>query len=428
MEELITIMFFIILISVIIAILSLRYTIRLRKYLEEFIYVSKKISNKEFHTRLNISAKGELGELAKNFNEMIEIMDSTITEVEYNHLQMTSILKSISQGILAIDIDGNIMLINEEAKRMLKCSKYKTIEGNNINLVIKEEKILKEILLFKSSKKSKKIEITTEEDIVYEISLDPIYLQDINNIIIGSIINIEDITEKVKLENMRSDFVANVSHELKTPLTSISGFVETLKLNENIDINTRNRFLGIIESESDRLKRLIEDILLLSFIEKKGNALLDSVSIYEVFIEVYDMTSYMAREKNIKLLYEFEDKSLKVLGNRDYIKQVILNLVDNAIKYTPENNKICVEVFKKDESIIMKVIDQGVGIPQEDINRIFERFYRVDKARSRDVGGTGLGLAITKHIVKSLGGTIKVKSELGKGSEFTVTIPSKNFL
>ncbi|CEH35481.1 HAMP domain-containing sensor histidine kinase [Romboutsia lituseburensis] len=428
MEELMTIIFFIILVSVIVAILSIRYTLRLRRYLEEFIYVSKKISNKEFHSRLNISAKGELGELAKNFNEMIEIMDSTISEVEYSHLQMTSILKSISHGILAIDIDGNIMLINEEAKRMLKCNSEKQIEGLNVNVLINEEKLLKEIVSFKGSKQNKSKELKINDDLVYKISLDPIYLQDVKNIIIGSIVNIEDITEKVRLENMRSDFVANVSHELKTPLTSISGFVETLKLNEDIDPQTRNRFLGIIESESNRLKRLIEDILLLSFIENKENSLVDSVNIYEVFIEIYDMTSYIAKSKNIKLTYEFSDKSIKVCSNRDYIKQVFLNLIDNAIKYTPENKEVHVHVSSLDGNICISVKDTGVGIPEEDIERIFERFYRVDKARSRDVGGTGLGLAITKHIVKSLGGNIRVKSELGKGSEFIVIIPQKNFL
>lgn len=428
MEELMTIIFFIILVSVIVAILSIRYTLRLRRYLEEFIYVSKKISNKEFHSRLNISAKGELGELAKNFNEMIEIMGSTISEVEYSHLQMTSILKSISHGILAIDIDGNIMLINEEAKRMLKCNSEKQIEGLNVSVLINEEKLLKEIVSFKGSKQNKSKELKINDDLVYKISLDPIYLQDVKNIIIGSIVNIEDITEKVRLENMRSDFVANVSHELKTPLTSISGFVETLKLNEDIDPQTRNRFLGIIESESNRLKRLIEDILLLSFIENKENSLVDSVNIYEVFIEIYDMTSYIAKSKNIKLTYEFSDKSIKVCSNRDYIKQVFLNLIDNAIKYTPENKEVHVHVSSLDGNICISVKDTGVGIPEEDIERIFERFYRVDKARSRDVGGTGLGLAITKHIVKSLGGNIRVKSELGKGSEFIVIIPQKNFL
>lgn len=423
MEQLTKVIFFIALVSITIAIISIRYTLMIRGYLEEFIYVSKKISNKEFNSRLNISAKGELGELAKNFNKMIEIMDSTITELENSHLQMKSILKSISHGILAIDINGNIMLINEEAKRILKCDTNKKVEDKNISSVIGEKDLLNEILLFKGSKKNKRIQLTTSEDIVYKINLDPIYLQDFDNIIIGSIINIEDITTKVRLENMRSDFVANVSHELKTPLTSISGFVETLRLNENIDIDTRNRFLGIIESESDRLKRLIDDILLLSFIENNEKMSLDKVSIYQVFKEVYEMTIYMANSKNIKLDYYFDDKEIEILSNRDYIKQIFLNLVDNAIKYTPENKKIEVYVKKENENITIKVIDEGVGIPKEDINRIFERFYRVDKARSRDVGGTGLGLAITKHIVKSLDGTIVVNSELNKGSEFIVTIP-----
>lgn len=423
MEQLTKVIFFIALVSITIAIISIRYTLRIRGYLEEFIYVSKKISNKEFNSRLNISAKGELGELAKNFNKMIEIMDSTITELENSHLQMKSILKSISHGILAIDINGNIMLINEEAKRILKCDTNKKVEDKNISSVIGEKDLLNEILLFKGSKKNKRIQLTTSEDIVYKINLDPIYLQDFDNIIIGSIINIEDITTKVRLENMRSDFVANVSHELKTPLTSISGFVETLRLNENIDIDTRNRFLGIIESESDRLKRLIDDILLLSFIENNEKMSLDKVSIYQVFKEVYEMTIYMANSKNIKLDYYFDDKEIEILSNRDYIKQIFLNLVDNAIKYTPENKKIEVYVKKESKNITIKVIDEGVGIPKEDINRIFERFYRVDKARSRDVGGTGLGLAITKHIVKSLDGTIVVNSELNKGSEFIVIIP-----
>lgn len=423
MEQLTKVIFFIALVSITIAIISIRYTLMIRGYLEEFIYVSKKISNKEFNSRLNISAKGELGELAKNFNKMIEIMDSTITELENSHLQMKSILKSISHGILAIDINGNIMLINEEAKRILKCDTNKKVEDKNISSVIGEKDLLNEILLFKGSKKNKRTQLTTSEDIVYKINLDPIYLQDFDNIIIGSIINIEDITTKVRLENMRSDFVANVSHELKTPLTSISGFVETLRLNENIDIDTRNRFLGIIESESDRLKRLIDDILLLSFIENNEKMSLDKVSIYQVFKEVYEMTIYMANSKNIKLDYYFDDKEIEILSNRDYIKQIFLNLVDNAIKYTPENKKIEVYVKKESKNITIKVIDEGVGIPKEDINRIFERFYRVDKARSRDVGGTGLGLAITKHIVKSLDGTIVVNSELNKGSEFIVTIP-----
>ncbi|MCC0707468.1 HAMP domain-containing sensor histidine kinase [Clostridioides sp. ES-S-0190-01] len=428
MEELNSIYFFIVMLSIAIVILSVRYTVTLRKYLKEFIYVSKKVSNKEFHARLNISAKGELGELARNFNHMIKNMDDTLEEVQYKHLQLRSILKSISHGILAIDVNGNILLINDEAKEMIKSEPNKLVEGHNINAVIKEEEILKQILQFIGSKENETAKITTKDDIVYKIKVDPVYLQNTNNVIIGSIVNIEDITKKVKLENMRSDFVANVSHELKTPLTSISGFVETLKSNENIDANTRNRFLEIIESESDRLKRLIDDILLLSFVENKDTLLMEDVVIYDVFREVYEITQRSASEKNIEVLYKCDDKSINILSNRDYIKQVFLNLVDNAIKYTQDNGIVQVVVLKDEEKIVIKVIDNGVGIPKEDVERIFERFYRVDKARSRDVGGTGLGLAITKHIVKSLNGCIKVKSELGIGSEFIVTILQKNFL
>ena len=425
MEQLDNIYFFITLVSIIVAIISIRYTVSINRYLKQFRIVSEKVSNKEFHTRLNISAKGELGKLTNNFNNMIETMSETIEEVEYNHLQLKSILKSISHGILAIDINGNILLINDEAKKIIKADKNQVIESKNINLVAKEERILKEINKFKGSNKNEISNIVMDDETVYNIKVDPIYLQNTVNVIIGSIINIEDITEKVKLENMRSDFVANVSHELKTPLTSISGFVETLRLNENIDNSTRNRFLEIIESESDRLKRLIDDILLLSSIENTESRVLEKINLYETFNAVKDMLSYIAESKDIDFKYEFLETSLYVNSNRDYIKQIFLNLIENAIKYTPSNGKVRVIVASNEKDIIIEVKDNGIGIPKEDINRIFERFYRVDKARSRDVGGTGLGLAITKHIVKSLNGKIEVKSELNKGSEFIVTIPKK---
>lgn len=425
MNQIENIYFFVTLVSVIITILSLRYAITIKRYLERFTLVSKKVSNKELHARLNISVKGELGELTNNFNSMIENMSDTIEEVEYKHLQLKSILKSISHGILAIDINGNILLINDEAKKIIKSDSNQIVEGKNIAYAIKEEKILKIISKFRGSNTNETAKIIMDDETVYKIKVDPVYLQNTVNVIIGSIINIEDITEKVKLENMRSDFVANVTHELKTPLTSISGFVETLKLNENIDPSTRSRFLGIIESESDRLKRLIDDILLLSSIENTESRVLEKINLYNTFNEVKDMLSFIAKSKDIEFNYEFEDKLLCIESNRDYIKQIFLNLTENAIKYTPDHGKVKVIVSSNNDDIFINVIDNGIGIPKDDIQRVFERFYRVDKARSRDVGGTGLGLAITKHIVKSLHGKIEVKSELNKGSEFIVTIPKK---
>lgn len=423
-----TIYFIIILVSIIISIISIRYTLNLRNYLKEFMYVSKKISNREFHTKINISAKGELGQLVDNFNYMIDKIDKTIHEVESKNIQLKSIVKSISHGILAIDIEGNVLLINKEAKEMIKADLSTKVEGRNINAVIKDKDILREISKFIGSNKSNMSQITNKDDIVYNIKLDPVYLQSSKNVIIGSIINIEDVTERVRLENMRSDFVANVTHELKTPLTSISGFVETLRINDNIDISTRNRFLGIIETESDRLKRLIDDILLLSFIENKEQESSEDVDIYSVFKEVYELTYTSAKVKDIDIEYNFEHENMIIKSNRDYIKQIFLNLVDNAIKYTPNGGIVTTEVRYDDNYILIKVIDNGIGISKEDKTRIFERFYRVDKARSRDVGGTGLGLAIVKHIVKSLHGTIDVESELNIGTKFIVKIPKKNFL
>ena len=423
-----TIYFIIILVSIIISIISIRYTLNLRNYLKEFMYVSKKISNREFHTKINISAKGELGQLVDNFNYMIDKIDKTIHEVESKNIQLKSIVKSISHGILAIDIEGNVLLINKEAKEMIKADLSTKVEGRNINAVIKDKDILREISKFIGSNKSNMNQITNKDDIVYNIKLDPVYLQSSKNVIIGSIINIEDITERVRLENMRSDFVANVTHELKTPLTSISGFVETLRINDNIDISTRNRFLGIIETESDRLKRLIDDILLLSFIENKEQESSEDVDIYSVFKEVYELTYTSAKVKDIDIEYNFEHENMIIKSNRDYIKQIFLNLVDNAIKYTPNGGIVTTKVRYDDNYILIKVIDNGIGISKEDKTRIFERFYRVDKARSRDVGGTGLGLAIVKHIVKSLHGTIDVESELNIGTKFIVKIPKKNFL
>lgn len=412
------------LISVVIAIVSARYAINVRKYLREIIDVSKRVSNNEHHARMDLGGNGELGEFAKNYNEMIKSLYNTFDELEYKNLQLRSILKSISNGILAIDIEGNILLINDEAKKMINCPKEVMVEGRNISFAIRNNLILKQIMMFMGSKVNEKTIINMEDGRFLRIKLDPVYLQNNKSIVIGSIVNIEDISERVRAENMRKDFVANVSHELKTPLTSISGFAETLKLNENIDKETRNRFLTIIDGEANRLRRLIEDILTLSFIENDKKEEKEAINLYSVYRRVEDMLMISARTKNISLNCD-ADETIKIAANADYVKQIILNLVDNAIKYTPENGNVNVKIFADKDDAVIKVSDTGMGIPKEDQARIFERFYRVDKARSREIGGTGLGLAITKHIAMNLGGTISVESELEKGSTFTVRIPMK---
>jgi two-component system phosphate regulon sensor histidine kinase PhoR len=234
---------------------------------------------------------------------------------------------------------------------------------------------------------------------------------------------IQDITKVRKLEQLRTEFVSNVTHELKTPITSIRGFIETLK---NGSINNEKvaiRFLEIIDIESERLYALINDILQLSEIETKyQDTDLERLSLKSAVDDVFEVLQNIAGEKNIQLENKVDEKVL-IKANRNRMKQLILNLVDNGIKYNVQNGSVTVDAYRDKGKVIISVKDTGIGIPSEHIARIFERFYRVDKGRSRDMGGTGLGLSIVKHIVNLYNGDIKVNSEVNRGTEFIIQIP-----
>ncbi|MDY4576139.1 MAG: ATP-binding protein [Intestinibacter sp.] len=413
---------FIILILSIVTIVLIRYTVSLRTYLKEFMKVSKDISNKEFDSRVRSQMSGEMGEFAKNFNSMIDTINFTIKDITNKNTQLQSIMKSVSHGILAIDTKGRILLINELAKEMVEGDELLLPEGKSIRQFIKNKIVLESILYNMSSENSVVVQKNISKDIIYKIKIDPVYFKN-TDAVIGFIINIEDVTDYVKLENMRKQFVANVSHELKTPLTSIKGFVETLKMTENLDTDTKTRFLGIIENETTRLSRLIDDILLLSTVENKVKKKVEKVDLFEIFEEIHEIVGYIAKDKNIKIDYQFENQDIDLWEYSGYIRQILLNIIENAIKYTGKNGNIKIRQYVKKDKVFIEIQDNGIGIPKEDIDRVFERFYRVDKARSRSVGGTGLGLAITKHMVKALNGDIKLESELGVGSKFTIELP-----
>ncbi|MBE6049047.1 MAG: PAS domain-containing sensor histidine kinase, partial [Clostridium sp.] len=234
---------------------------------------------------------------------------------------------------------------------------------------------------------------------------------------IGKVITVQDITDIKRLENMRSQFVANVSHELKTPLTSIKGFAETLRYVE--DDATREKFLDIINKESERLSRLINDTLVLSKIESESIGEEEEFYPNNEIEDVINMVRSVAENKNINLVLEQTNLNL-LYGDKDRFLQLVLNLVENGIKYSNSGATVIIRSYTESEFYILEVEDNGIGIPKEDLPRIFERFYRVDKARKS--GGTGLGLAIVKHIVKCFNGEIKIESKLGVGSKFTVKI------
>lgn len=410
---------------VVATILGYRYVNNVTKPIKEITKSAQKIANGDFKNRVYVKSSDEIGMLADTFNLMAAKLNETISELWDKNTKLQSTLASMNEALFAVDNNYKIILINPVAKSLFKISDEDVI-GRHILEVIRSNKlheVLKD-MLHSQSVGQKEIAMDHPETRILKIYTNFIRLDRDPNRIIGIMALIEDVTEMRKLENMRSEFVANVSHELKTPLTSIAGFIETLKSGAIDNEKVRNRFLDIIEIETERLGRLIDDLLSLSAIENSKFSLTrEEINVNEVIAEINDMVEGLVAQKHIHYRAEVEASLPPIVGNRDWFKQMMLNLIDNAIKYTPDGGTVKVLVYKKYDNLFLVVKDTGIGIPKQDIPRLFERFYRVDKARSRKVGGTGLGLAIVKHIVLALNGEIRVSSELNKGSEFTVRIP-----
>ncbi len=242
--------------------------------------------------------------------------------------------------------------------------------------------------------------------------------------VVGALAIVEDITELRRLEQVRTDFAANVSHELKTPLTSIRGFVETLQAGAIDHPEMAHKFLNIIQMETERLTRLINDILSISKLESGDDEVAtERIRLDKKAVDICEMLMIHAQEKHVTINCHLNREPVYIIGNPDRVEQLLINLTENAIKYNVGGGSVTVQVFANDKEANVTISDTGIGIAEENLPRLFERFYRVDKGRSRQMGGTGLGLAIVKHIVRSMGGEIEVHSKLGEGTEFLVTLP-----
>ena len=416
-----------VIIGLVIAIpLGYRYLNHITEPIKEITNIARKIANGDYNNRVNVESTDEIKILADTFNFMSHTLSTNISELQDKNTKLQSIISSMKEGLIAVDNHKKIILINSPAEKFFNIDS-ENVFGEQILTLINNDKLKKVLKEMLEKSTSDKVEVAVEnpERKILKIYTEFIKLNEDPNRIIGTLILILDVTEMRKLEKMRTDFVANVSHELKTPLTSITGFIETLKGGAINNEKVRDRFLDIIEIETERLTRLIEDLLTLSDIESNGInfAKKEEISINNVIFEVSHMAEELARQKNIKYYYEVEEDLQYLYGSKDWFKQLVLNLLENAIKYTPEGGEVRCLAYQRSNNAFIKVKDTGVGIPKKDIPRLFERFYRVDKARSGKVGGTGLGLAIVKHIVIAFNGEIRVKSEEGKGSEFTVRIP-----
>lgn len=397
-------------------VLSLFLAVKLVKIIvypiNELQKVTSKIENGDLNKRAIIYNYDEIGFLAQTFNNIADQLEIRIIDSLDKKNKLEAILESMESGVIAIDNNENIILINSYSQKLFDLKEDNIgkkisdciIDYDLINFIREIPEIgTKEIKLFHPIERELRVKKS------------PI-INYLNNSI-GIVITVQDITDIKRLENMRSEFVANVSHELKTPLTSIKGFSETLRYVD--DSETKNKFLDIIDKESERLTNLINDILILSNIENIHKMESEYFNPGDVIENVLDMVKSQAYKKSIIIKYN-DCFNSEILGSKDKFHQLAVNLIENAIKYSNENGIVKIDLTLEEQYFVFKVKDNGIGIPKNDIPRIFERFYRVDKSRS--TRGTGLGLAIVKHIVKLFNGEISVKSKVGRGSTFTVKI------
>jgi len=396
-------------------------TTRITKPINRIIEASRKFSEGDFTHRIINHSKDEIGELALTLNKMAQDLEDKIREIKKQNQELAAIFNSMIEGIIVVDNTRRIVSINPAVEKIFGILN-KDAQGRAFLEVIRNNEISEIINSVLAVGKSLSAEITLvlQGHRIFELNAVPVFENDSVN---GCLVVVHDITEIRRLETVRSDFVANVSHELKTPLTSIKGFVETLLEGALDDKKNSHNFLTIIQNHADRLNSLVNDLLSLSHLESKDMTLeISEVNLHQVAGEVILGFGSQLKKKKVEIIEELGSDIL-VKADKDRIKQVFTNLIDNAIKFNKKDGIVKIYAEEINGKIKITIEDSGAGIPEKDIPRIFERFYRVDKARSRELGGTGLGLSIVKHIVELHGGMIAVESTEGLGSRFFFTLP-----
>ena len=385
--------------------------------------LAKKMADGDFSQEVSIKSNDEIGRLAEMFNILRLKLNETLTEISNEKSKLETILKYMADGLIAVDLSGHIVHANPSAMAMLKVSKQE-IEERNYNDIIKE---INPGLTFKEIIEKCKL-VPVEENFEFSGSSYAVrydHFRDENGSDVGIIMILQDITQRQKVEKMQMDFVANVSHELKTPLTTIKSYTETLIDGAVDDPETEKSFLKIINMEADRMNRLVKDLLQLSRLDHQQEKLVkkncDLTKLLLSAVKKVELTAN-GKKQHLNCLFDSE-KRISIIGDKDSIEQVLLNVLSNAIIYTQEGGRIDIDAIIHDKKVTVTVADNGIGIPKAELSRVFERFFRVDKARSRAMGGTGLGLAISKQIVEEHDGVIKLESKEGTGTTVFITLP-----
>jgi two-component system phosphate regulon sensor histidine kinase PhoR len=394
------------------------------------------ISQGDYQRRISVSHKDELGTLAEALNSMARSSAERLMEITTERNRLAKILSSMVEGVIAIDSDRRVIHANHAAINLLATvprgshtGNMNTTSGDLAWEDIRIPAIIEAVDNAFDSGEVVMVQMHRAEiynDQVVDIHVSP--LMDENRAVTGAVLVLNDVSELANLERIRRDFVANASHELKTPITAIRGLTETMLDDPSMDDETRLRFVERISAQSMRLSVLVTDLLAISRLEAdQAEQKHDLIDMQELVKRSLSAAKAACVEKQLELSIDPEDtisdmKAMTV-GDMQSLSQMVDNLLDNAVKYTPSGGRVSVRLTASDHQIQLQVSDTGIGIDNLARQRIFERFYRVDKARSRDLGGTGLGLSIVKNIAEQHGGAVQLESELGVGSTFTVTLP-----
>lgn len=396
----------------------------------------KQITNKatemakgNFNQRVRVQSRDEIGRLGYAFNDMTRRLKDALSSIEEEKDKLASILSNMSDGVIATDESGRTIVINRRAHDMLQLKEDEGRDRSIGELLDLTEQEVKRYTQEKEQTAMVALERPEREDDLYmRVTFTPIYRRDRG--ISGMIIVLRDVTEQEKLEQNRKEFVANVSHELRTPLTSINSYLEALDDGAVDEPELAKQFLKVTRNETERMIRLVSDLLQLSRLDSKQSMVRKrSVEAGQMIEDVADRFSLQLQRKKVTMTLQVEKNAHTVFVDTDQIDQVLDNVVSNAVKYTSTGGSIMIAAKRVDVHWIEIVVqDTGSGIPQADIERIFERFYRVDKGRSRSMGGTGLGLSIAREIIKAHGGDITLESEVGRGTKVSITLPSEEVL
>lgn len=419
-------------VTFIVILFGLIQTRRVAKSIEDITDFSKEVAAGHFKKRLFLKEKDELGELGKNISNMAQDLSARLIQTEEEKGKFEAILRNMYDGLILTDTKGTILLINEAVRNLF--SIQSDITGKTLTEALRNADLMEliENVVEKKEKVSSEIKINRPGDLYILATATPFYSPEPENELSGVVLLFHDITRLRKLEEMRKDFVANVSHEIKTPITAIKGFAETLIEGALNDRDNALKFLGTIRNHSERLNSLVNDLLTLSSIEL-GDILITkkTFNLNEIIDTVFATLQEKAQGKGLYLRKEAAPEIMEIDADRDRLIQILINLVDNGIKFTDtggvtinvKSERLKVNGEEEKNFTKISVEDTGIGIPKKHLPRIGERFYRVDSARSRELGGTGLGLAIVKHLVKAHGWELKIESIEGQGTTVHIICP-----